>query len=70
VASSKQLFKNGDRVRYQHWCGSFGGYVRSGCLVIFDKSKSTTKLYGPAPTEPFAESELVLIKKANVLLEE
>jgi hypothetical protein len=69
-AQPERLFKNGDRVRYQHWCGRFGGYVRSGCLVVFDKSKSTTKLYGPAPTEPLAESELVLIKRANFLPEQ
>lgn len=69
VTQPQQLFRNGDRVRYQHWCGRFGGYVRSGCLVVFDKSKSTTKLYGSAPTEPLAESELMLIERANVLPE-
>jgi putative DNA primase/helicase len=66
VAQPQRRFKNGDRVRYQHWHGIFGGYVRSGCLVVFDKSKSTTK-FGSAPTEPLAESELVLIERANFL---
>jgi hypothetical protein len=65
LAQPQRRFKNGDRVRYQHWLGRFGGYVKSGCLVAFDKSKSTTKRYGPAPTEPLPESELVLIEKAN-----
>jgi hypothetical protein len=65
LAQPQPRFKNGDRVRYQHWLGRFGGYVKSGCLVAFDKSKSTTKRYGPAPTEPLPESELVLIERAN-----
>jgi hypothetical protein len=43
------------------WCGCFSGYVKRGCLVAFDKSKSLEKRYGKAPTEPLAESELVLI---------
>jgi hypothetical protein len=65
VAKAERLFRNGDRVRYQHWYGRFAGYARSGCLVEFDKSKSTTKLYGPAPTQLLAESELVLVKRVT-----
>jgi hypothetical protein len=65
VAKAERRFRNGDRVRYQHWYGRFGGYVKSGCLVEFDKSKSTTKLYGSAPTQPIAESDLVLVEKAT-----
>jgi hypothetical protein len=66
VASSEQLFKNGDRVQYQKWHGRFGGYVKSGCLVEWDKlPKSLLKMYGPAPTQPVAESELVLVKRAT-----
>ena len=67
VAKAERLFRNGDRVRYQHWYGRFAGYARSGCLVEFDKSKSTTKLYGPAPTQLLAESELVLVKRFKAL---
>jgi hypothetical protein len=70
VASSERLFKNGDRVQYQKWHGRFGGYVKSGCLVEWDKMpKSLLKMYGKAPTQPVAESELVLIKRASVLPE-
>jgi hypothetical protein len=65
VAKAERRFRNGDRVRYQHWYGRFAGYARSGCLVKFDKSKSTTKLYGPAPTQLLAESELVLVKRVT-----
>jgi hypothetical protein len=65
VAKAERRFRNGDRVRYQQWYGRFGGYVKSGCLVEFDKSKSTTKLYGSAPTQPIAESDLVLVEKAT-----
>jgi hypothetical protein len=65
VAQAERLFRNGDRVRYQHWYGRFAGYAHSGCLVEFDKSKSTTKLYGPAPTQLLAESSLVLIKRVT-----
>jgi putative DNA primase/helicase len=70
AAEPERLFRNGDRVQYHHWYGRFGGYVRNGCLVVFDKSKSKTKLYGPAPTEPLPESELVLIKRADALPEQ
>jgi len=70
LAQSQRRFKNGDRVLYQHWLGRFGGYVRIGCLVAFDKSKSTAKKYGPAPTEPLPESELVLIERPNAELEQ
>jgi hypothetical protein len=70
AAQPERLFKNGDRVRYQHWYGRFGGYVKSGCLVEWDKMpKSLLKMYGKAPTQPVAESELVLIKRASVLPE-
>jgi hypothetical protein len=65
VAKAERLFRNGDRVRYQHWYGRFASYAKSGCLVEFDKSKSTTKLYGPAPTQLLAESELVLVKRVT-----
>ena len=65
VAKAERLFRNGDRVRYQHWYGRFAGYAKSGCLVEFDKSKSTTKLYGSAPTQLLAESSLVLVKRVT-----
>ena len=66
VASSERLFKNGDRVQYQKWHGRFGGYVKSGCLVEWDKlPKSLMKMYGEAPTQPVAESDLVLVKRAT-----
>jgi hypothetical protein len=67
-AQAERLFKNGDRVQFQHWYGRFAAYVKSGCLVEWDKTpKSLLKKYGPAPTHPIPESELVLIKRANVL---
>jgi len=34
VASSEQLFKNGDRVQYQQRHGRFAGYVKSGEVAI------------------------------------
>jgi hypothetical protein len=71
AAQSERLFKNGDSVQYQHWYGRFAAYVKSGCLVEWDKMpKSLLKMYGKAPTQPVPESELVLIKRANVLPEQ
>jgi hypothetical protein len=70
AAQPERLFKNGDRVQFQHWYGRFAAYVKSGCLVEWDKMpKSLLKMYGKAPTQPVAESELVLIKRASVLPE-
>jgi hypothetical protein len=70
AAQPERLFKNGDRVQFQHWYGRFAAYVKSGCLVEWDKMpKSLLKMYGKAPTQPIAESELVLIKRASVLPE-
>jgi hypothetical protein len=70
-AQPERLFKNGDLVQFQHWHGRFAAYVKSGCLVEWDKMpKSLLKMYGKAPTQPVAESELGLIKRANVLLEQ
>jgi hypothetical protein len=71
LAQPERLFKNGDRVQFQHWYGRFAAYVKSGCLVEWDKMpKSLLKRYGKAPTQPVAESELVLIERANVLPEQ
>jgi hypothetical protein len=71
AAQPERLFKNGDRVQFQHWYGRFAAYVKSGCLVEWDKMpKSLMKMYGKAPAHPVSESELVLIKKANVLPEQ
>jgi hypothetical protein len=71
AAQPERLFKNGDRVQFQHWYGRFAAYVKSGCLVEWDKMpKSLLKMYGKAPTQPVAESELVLIKRVNALPEE
>jgi putative DNA primase/helicase len=71
AAQPERLFKSGDRVQFQHWYGRFAAYVKSGCLVEWDKMpKSLLKMYGKAPAHPVSELELVLIKKANVLPEQ
>jgi len=71
AAQPERSFKNGDRVQFQHWYGRFAAYVKSGCLVEWDKMpKSLLKMYGSAPTQPVAESELVLIKRVNALPEQ
>jgi hypothetical protein len=71
AAQPERLFKNGDRVQFQQWYGRFAGYVKSGCIVEWDKmAKSLLKRYGKAPAHPVPESQLVLIKRANVLPEE
>jgi hypothetical protein len=68
AAQPERLFKNGDRVQFQHWYGRFAAYVKSGCLVEWDKMpKSLLKRYGKAPAHPVLESELVLIKRADAL---
>ncbi len=71
AAQPERSFKNGDRVQFQHWYGRFAAYVKSGCLVEWDKMpKSLLKMYGKAPTQPVPESELVLIKRVNALPEQ
>ena len=69
VAQPERLFKNGDRVQYQHWYGILAAHVSAGWLVQWDKlSKSCIKRHGEIPAiakHPLKEVDLKLISKAT-----